>query len=98
MGSSFKPQHTSDTVFFLRLGLKFLVVFACLAGVVGLIYLEENWRGKRTWENGKKELEAKGERLDMEAFLPPPVDDADNILKAPGMARMFAGKQSVRIR
>ena len=27
---------------------------------IALFYVEENWRGKRAWENCKRQLEAKG--------------------------------------
>ena len=66
-----------------------LFVFACLATVVGLFYAVENWRGKRAWEKCRRELEAKGEVLDWNAFIPAPVPDDQNIFKAPKMAEWF---------
>src|ERR1051325_8714393 len=49
---------------------------AALATLIGLFYAEENWRGKRAWENCKRDLEAKGETLDWKAHVPPPILDA----------------------
>ena len=55
-----------------------------LIGMTGLVTLaavlvtEENWRGKRAWENYKREAAARGERLDIAAFVPPSVPDEQN--------------------
>jgi hypothetical protein len=61
-----------------------------LAGV--LFYPVENWRGKRAWEQCKRELGAKGEVLDWDAFIPPSVPDEQNVFKAPRMAEWFVGR------
>jgi hypothetical protein len=37
-----------------------LFVLACLATLIGLFYAVENWRGKRAWEQCRREQEAKG--------------------------------------
>ena len=62
-----------------------LVGLAGFATLTALFYTEENWRGKRAWENCKRELEAKGAVLDWNAYIPPPVPDDQNIFKAPGI-------------
>src|ERR1700683_1195226 len=72
-----------------RYALTGLGVFAV---TIALLYLEENWRGKRAWENCKRELEAKGRVLDWAAYNPPPVPDGQNIFKAPKMQEWFVGK------
>lgn len=59
----------------LRRGLIGLAMFATLTAI---FYTEENWRGKRAWENCKRELEAKGAALDWNKFIPPPVPDDQN--------------------
>ena len=59
-----------------------LVVLAALATLVAAFYLEENWRGKRAWENCQRELEAKGMLLDWNAYIPPAVPDEQNFFKA----------------
>ena len=46
----------------LRWLFKWLSAFALL---VALFYAEEDWRGKRNWEQYKRAAEAKGERFDL---------------------------------
>ena len=65
---------------------------AILATLVAIFYTEEDWRGKRAWENCKHGIEAKGELLDWNALIPPPVPDDQNFFKAPKMAEWFAGR------
>jgi hypothetical protein len=66
-----------------------------LLTVVGLITLfalfraEENWRGKRDWEDYKREMEAKGETFDFARFVPPLVADAQNFAMTPFLAPLF---------
>jgi hypothetical protein len=74
-------------------------IFKLLIGVAVLILLAlaffipvENWRGKRAWQKCKRELEAKGEAVDWNAYIPPPVPDDKNIFKAPHMAEWFVGR------
>jgi hypothetical protein len=62
---------------------RFLFGLACIATVIGLVYAEENWRGKRAWENYKHEWEAKGEQFDYADFCPPAVADDQNFAMAP---------------
>jgi len=63
----------------LRRSLMALAVFATL---IAIFYTEENWRGKRAWENCKRELEAKGAVLDWDKFIPAPVPDDQNFFTA----------------
>src|ERR1035437_5685636 len=72
-----------------RVMRRWLFVLACLATLTGLFYAVENWRGKRAWEKCRRELEAKGEVLDWNAFIPPPVADDQNIFKAPKITEWF---------
>ncbi len=62
-----------------------LIVCACSVTLIALFYTVENWRGKRAWEQCKRELEAKGAVLDWSAYIPPPVPDDQNFFKAPGI-------------
>jgi hypothetical protein len=68
---------------------------ACAFLVIGCIltaaYQEENWRGKRAWRVCKKELEAKGRRLDWDAFIPPDVPTDQNAFHAPLMQEFKRG-------
>jgi len=68
---------------------RLIIVFLGLAVLVAIFYAEEDWRGKRAWEKCKRELEAKGEVLDWNAYIPPPVPDDQNFFKAPKMAAWF---------
>jgi hypothetical protein len=68
---------------------RILVVSACLATLIAVLYAEEDWRGKRAWENCKRELEAKGAVLDWDKYIPPPVPDDQNFFKAPKMTAWF---------
>ncbi len=71
-----------------------LMGLAVLATLIAGFYTEENWRGKRAWENCKRELQAKGAVLDWNAYIPPPVPDEQNIFKAPKMQEWFVRRGS----
>ena len=66
-----------------------LMGLAVLATLIACFYTEENWRGKRAWENCKRELQAKGAVLDWNVYIPAPVPDEQNIFKAPKMQEWF---------
>src|SRR4051794_9023861 len=63
-----------------------------LAVLVGLFYLEENWRGDRAWARYRQEMAAKGVRLDFAAFVPPPVPPSDNFANTPFLAPVFQNR------
>src|ERR1035438_388923 len=67
----------------LRWGLIGLAVLVTLAAV---LITEENWRGKRAWENYRRDAETRGERLDLAFVVPPEVPDDQNFLAAPIVA------------
>jgi hypothetical protein len=90
-----KPLYILQSLLFGVLGASILVWLGCwrnlrrvlvgsaiLATLTAIVYTEENWRGKRAWEQCKRELEAKGMVLDWEKFIPPPVPDDQNFFKA----------------
>ena len=62
---------------------RILIGFAILATIIAVLYAEEDWRGKRAWENYRHEWEAKGEKFDWQAFVPPTVPDDQNFFTAP---------------
>jgi hypothetical protein len=68
------------------------MILAALFAWVLVVYAEEDWRGKRAWENCKRELEAKGAVLDWNKFIPPPVPDDQNFFAAPKMQDWFTGR------
>ena len=63
-----------------------LIGLAVLVTLAAVLVTEENWRGKRAWENYKHDAAARGERLDIAAFVPPPVPDDQNFFAAPVVA------------
>jgi hypothetical protein len=68
----------------------FLITAGCLLVLLpALLVTEENWRGKRAWENYKTQMEAQGEHLDMAPFIPPPVPDEKNFMLNPVFAPLF---------
>jgi hypothetical protein len=69
-----------------------LITLAVLATLTALFYTEEDWRGKRAWETYKRVWEAKGEKFDWQAFVPPPVPDDQNFFKAPNLQAWFVGR------
>lgn len=62
------------------------------AATIVLFYAEENWRGRRVWENCRQELEAKGARLDWAYYVPPPVPEDQNAFGVPEMVQWFVKK------
>jgi hypothetical protein len=67
-------------------------VLGCLVTLVALFYAVENWRGRRAWQDFKRECEAKGERFELAAVIPPPVPDDQNFFETP----LWAGMHFVR--
>jgi hypothetical protein len=58
--------------------------------LLGLFYAEENWRGKRAWENCKRALVAQGIELNWAKYIPAPVPDDENVFAVPEMHSWFA--------
>src|SRR5258708_32834866 len=52
-----------------------LVGLGALVTVIALFYGEENWRGRRAWNQYRHELEARGVPLDLQALWPKSVPD-----------------------
>ena len=65
------------------------IALACLVLLLMLFYAEEDWSGKRAWENYKRQLEAQGEKLDWKDFIPPPVPDDQNFALTPLVASTY---------
>ncbi len=60
-----------------------LIGLMILITLIALVVTEEDWRGKHDWANYRRDLEAKGERFDWQAFVPPAVPDDQNFLRHP---------------
>lgn len=73
-----------------------LLVLAVMVLLPVSFRLEENWRGRRAWENCRRAWEAKGERLDFAAFVPPAVPDEQNFAMASVVSNLFAGRGAAR--
>ena len=59
------------------------LVLGCLAILLVPFYTIENWRGRRAWQDFKREREAKGERFDLASLAPPPVPNEQNFFETP---------------
>ncbi len=68
-----------------RLGWTAAWIFTLLV----LATVVENWRGQRAWEAYQAAAQARGDRLDPEAVIPPPVPESDNLASAPIFKPLF---------
>ena len=69
-----------------------LAGFAVCCGLLALFYAEENWRGKRAWENCRRALEAQGVKMNWAAYLPAAAPSNENVFGVPEMQRWFTGR------
>jgi hypothetical protein len=69
-----------------------LIGLVVLITLIALVVTEEDWRGKHDWANYRRDLEAKGERFDWQAFVPPAVPDNQNFFTAPVFTNIVSGK------
>jgi hypothetical protein len=85
-----QPENRSEPHFWSWLLTK--PVTLGLAGVVVLLtmfYVEEDLRGKLAWQRYNRQLQASGQALDWNKFVPAPIPDSDNIFAAPKMKDWF---------
>ncbi|HEU6448932.1 MAG TPA: hypothetical protein VFV23_10895 [Verrucomicrobiae bacterium] len=73
---------------------RIFIALAALIALIPLFYTEEDWRGKRDWENCKREIEAKGETMDWDKLIPPRVPEEKNFFAAPKMQEWFVRSSS----
>jgi hypothetical protein len=66
-----------------------LIVLAWTTTIIGLVYGEENWRGRRAWNKLRHEKEALGEKIDPKLFIPPPVPEEQNFAATPEIKSWF---------
>lgn len=69
-----------------KMGLAVIVLFTLIA----LFYAVENYRGARAWAAYQKETAARGVKLDMAAFVPPEIPDAENGAMTPWIKSWFS--------
>ncbi|MCX6903721.1 MAG: hypothetical protein NTW03_09645 [Verrucomicrobia bacterium] len=63
-----------------------------LAAMLALLSTEEKWRTGRAWKKCRQDLEARGEKLDSSAFIPPPVPPEKNFVMTPLLTNTLAEK------
>ena len=68
---------------------RLLLGLACLAGLIVLFYAEEDIRGRLAWGQFKAQWEAKGEKFDFAAFIPPTVPDDRNFAMTPVVSTTY---------
>jgi hypothetical protein len=56
---------------------------ATLVTLIAIFYTEEDWRGRHAWNRHVRDHAAKGEQLDLSAFIPPTVPDDQNFCMCP---------------
>src|SRR5450756_1214048 len=56
---------------------------ACLVTMVALFYAEEDWRGKRAWNNYVRACEAAGASMDWRTYIPAQIPDDQNLAMCP---------------
>ncbi|MCL2104582.1 MAG: hypothetical protein FWH21_05970 [Kiritimatiellaeota bacterium] len=81
-----------------RTALVLLSLVLLLALLFALFHAVENIRGKRAWEQYRRECAARDEDItDWQSLAPPPVPDADNIAKAPVFQDLLASPPRKKI-
>src|SRR5688500_17309284 len=73
---------------FRKLGI-FLFLIALMATVFAAVHLGENLRGKKKWEAYQRKLIAQGTKLDLAAFVPPPIPADQNFAATPFFAELL---------
>jgi hypothetical protein len=64
---------------------RLLVGLGILVVLVIIFYAEEDWRGRRDWNQYRQALETRGEHTDFRAYIPKPVPDEQNFAATPVM-------------
>src|SRR5689334_6216918 len=67
-----------------------LLGLAGFVTVIAVFYAEENWRGRRAWEQYKQTSGYQAEPSSLSALVPPPVPDDQNLAMAPVFADLFS--------
>ena len=63
-----------------------LVGLALLITLAAMTITEENWRGKRAWENYRRQAAARGESLDWSVYVTNRVPEDQNFARAPNFS------------
>lgn len=62
---------------------------AWIATVVALLYALENWRARRAWNQYHQTFAARGLQSDLNAYIPPPIPDDQNLAATPLIESWF---------
>ncbi len=73
-------------------------VLVALVTLIVAIVVEENIRGKAAWNRHLRELEAKGDTLDILKVAPPPIPDEQNLAVAPLFAELMTASNQNQTR
>ncbi len=71
---------------------RILIGLAWFVALIALFHGEENWRGRRAWNQCRRDIEARGEPLDYRALIPKPVPDEQNFAATPAIKSWFETK------
>jgi hypothetical protein len=84
-----QTQRFFNWLFSWRIIRRCLIVLAWWVTITALFYGEEDWRGRRAWDNYSNSLSAQGEQLDFTFFVPKPVPDSENFAANPEVQSWF---------
>ena len=68
---------------------RIILALAAAATIVAAGYVEEDWRGERALRRFTRECADEGKPLDYDFYKPAPIPDAENMFRAPLLARFF---------
>jgi hypothetical protein len=71
---------------------RILIGLAWFVALIALFHGEENWRGRRAWNECRRGLETQGVPLDYRAVIPKPVPDEQNFAATPAVKSWFETK------
>src|SRR6266571_3114624 len=77
----------------LKLLLGVFAALIVLVLVLMVLFTEENWRGRRVLVRCEEGLRARGEKLELASFIPPPVAEAENFWMAPLLVPLATATQ-----
>jgi hypothetical protein len=60
-----------------------------VTALVAIFYAEEDFRGRRDWNQYRQAMEARGERLEFRAYIPKPVPDEENFAETAIVKALF---------
>jgi hypothetical protein len=72
-----------------RIMRRVIIVLAWTVTIIALWYGEEDWRGRRAWNQYRQAAEARGEPLDYAAYIPKSVPDDQNFAATPIIKSFF---------